>query len=112
MSKIFKNTLKTFKSDITGEEREYKVNNAVWLYMDSLFEMSQSKFDEELDKNNTTATAMFVTSVMKANELDVTFEEVLENTNPVDLLEFYNGFFDIAFQTKESHKETKKKATQ
>lgn len=110
MSKIFKNTLKSFKSDITGEDLEYTVNNAVWLFMDSLFDMTQSKFDQELQNNPTTAMAQFTTAVMKANQLEVTYEEVMEHTQPADVSEFYNDFFDIAFRTGQSQaKETTEK---
>lgn len=98
MSKIFKNTLKSFKSDITGEEREYKVNNALWLFMDSLFDMTQEKFDEEIQKSTTVAQVKFVTAVLNANELSVEFEEVMENTDPESVTRFYNDFFDTAFQ--------------
>lgn len=110
MSKIFKNTLKSFKSDITGEDLEYTVNNAVWLFMDSLFDMTQSKFDQELQNNPTTAMAQFTTAVMKANQLEVSYEEVMEHTQPADVAEFYNDFFDIAFRTGQGQsKEAKKK---
>lgn len=97
MSDIFKNTLKSFKSDITGEEREYIVNNAVWLYMDSLFEMTQESFDNELQRSSNAAMVKFVTAVLKANKLDVTYEEVMANTDPKGIIKFYNDFFDIAF---------------
>jgi len=97
MSKVFKNTLKTFKSSITGEEKEYRVNNAVWLFMESLFEMNQNQFDRELEKGTTTAMAKFTTAVMNANGLTVTYEEVMDNTDPKTVMEFYNGFFDVAF---------------
>lgn len=109
MSKIFKNTLRTFKSDITGEELEYSVNNAVWLFMDSLFDMTQSKFDQELNDNPTTAMTQFTTAVMKANELDVDYEEVMKNTQPADVVNFYNDFFDIAFRTEQIVTETEAK---
>lgn len=98
MSKIFKNTLKTFKSDITGEDREYQVNNALWLYMDSLFDMTQEKFDEELQNNITIAQVKFATAVLRANKLEVEYEEVMENTDPVTISVFYNDFFDTAFR--------------
>lgn len=98
MSKIFKNTLKSFKSDITGEEKEYRVNNALWLFMDSLFDMTQEKFDEEIQTSTTVAQAKFVTAVLNANELSVDFDEVMENTDPESVVRFYNDFFDTAFR--------------
>lgn len=46
MSKVFKNELKTFTSDITGEEKEYKVNNIVWIHLKELFDTDQKDLDE------------------------------------------------------------------
>lgn len=97
MSQVFKNTLKSFKSDITGEERDYTANNAVWLYMDSLFDMTQEKFDEEIAKGSNMAMAKFTTAVLNANHVEVTYEEVMENTDPKGVIRFYNDFFGIAF---------------
>lgn len=97
------------KSDITGEEKEYKVNNAVWLYLDSLFDMDQSNFDEELKHSSNVAMAKFTTAVLNANHIDVTFEELMENTDPKGVIKFYNDFFDIAFGVDE---EVKQKAEQ
>lgn len=105
MSNIFKNTLKSFKSDITGEEKDYKVNNAVWIYMESLFDLNQTEFDNEIAKGSNAAMAKFTTAVMKANGMDVTFEEVMENTDPRSVIKFYNGFFDIAFLEEVKEKE-------
>jgi len=114
MSNIFKNTLKSFKSDITGEEKDYKVNNAVWIYMDSLFGMNQAEFDKELQNGSNAAMAKFATAVMKSNGLDVSYEEVMENTDPRSVVKFYNDFFDIAFQAdvkeKAAEAEVKRKA--
>lgn len=112
MSNIFKNAFKTFTSDITGESKEYRVNNAVWIYMEELFGYNQSKFDEQLQADGNTAMVKFATAVMKANGLDVTFEEVAENTTPYQAIKFYNDFFDIAFNPpvedlKEKAKKTK-----
>lgn len=109
MSNIFKNTLKTFKSDITGEERDYMVNNAVWIHMENDFGMNQSAFDKELNEGSNAAMAKFTTAVMKANGLEVSYEEVMENTDPKTVIEFYNGFFDIAFR---ADIEAEKKAAQ
>lgn len=108
MSNIFKNTLKSFKSDITGEERNYKVNNAVWLYMDSLFDMNQSKFDEELQNGSNAAMAKFTTAVLNANGVEVSYEDVMANTDPYMVIKFYNDFFDIAF----SHQNLEEKEKQ
>lgn len=112
MSNIFKNTVKSFTSDITGETKEYRVNNAVWIYMEELFGYNQSKFDEQLQADGNTAMVKFATAVLKANGLDVTFEEVAENTTPYQSIKFYNDFFDIAFnppveELKEKAKKTK-----
>lgn len=105
MSKVFKNTLKTFKSKITGEEKDYRVNNAVWLFMESLFEMNQNDFDKELEKGSTAAMAKFTTAVLNANGVEVAYEDVMDNTDPKSVVEFYNGFFDAAFPKTVSKKE-------
>lgn len=110
MNNIFKNTLRSFRSDITGEEKEYKVNNAVWIYMDSLFDMNQTKFDKELEENENVALAKFTTAILKANDLDVTYEEVMANTDPKSVIKFYDNFFNIAFQV-ESRKKPQKAVT-
>lgn len=112
MSNIFKNTLKTFKSDITGEEKEYKANNAVWLFMDSLFDMDQATFDKELEKGSTPAMAKFTTAVLNANGLNVSYEEVMDNTDPQSVMEFYNGFFDTAFRQRAEDKTKNAQADQ
>ena len=91
---IFVNSLKTFKSDITGEEREYKINNAVWVHLKADYGLGQSEWAEKVTEEDSIYGVKFVASVMKANGLEVTEEEVLENTNNTDI-----GKFIIAYQT-------------
>lgn len=111
MSNVFKNTLKSFKSDITGEEREYKVSNAVWIYMDSLFDLNQDEFDKELQKGSNAAMVKFTTAVMKANGIEVRYEEVMKNTDPITVIKFYNDFFDLAFKREAEEKMSSMKKT-
>lgn len=94
MAKVFTNTLKTYTSDITGEERKYKVNNAVFLYLDSEFGLDQDTFDQLLEGNGLLAMAKFVTAVLLANGVDTDYEEVMNNTAARDIIKFYSDFFD------------------
>lgn len=97
MSKTFKNALKTFTSDITGETEKYKVNNAVFLFLETEFGLTYGEFDKQLETNEGSTMAKFVTAVMLANGFDVTYEEVMENTTMSQIIEFYMGFFKISF---------------
>lgn len=110
MSKTFKNVLKTFESDITGEKEKYRVNNAVFLVLEEQFGLSYGDFDKQMAENEIPTTAKFVTAVMIANGHDVTYEEVMKNTCVSDLLEFYMGFFDLAFGRNKDLEELTKKA--
>lgn len=110
MSKIFKNTLKSFKSDITGEEKEYTVNNAVWGQLDDLFNMTQEDFDKEIQKGSNRAMAKFATAVMNANGMNVSEKEVLENTDPKAVIKFYNDFYDTAFGVDDDLKKKEEQA--
>ena len=48
---IFTNSLKTFKSKITGKTKTYKVNNAVWLYLDADYGLKQGDWVNMLEKD-------------------------------------------------------------
>lgn len=92
---VFKNDVAKFKSDITGEEIGYEVNNYFWVYMKEEFDMNPETFDEGIKWETQMTIAKLVVSVMKANDMEVTLEEVLRRTTSYELLEFYEGFFDI-----------------
>lgn len=91
---IFVNSLKTFESDITGETKEYKVNNAVWLFLKSKFKLTQTEWAKKYAEEEVLYGARFVVCVLKANGLDTTEKEVMENTDAVDI-----GDFIFAYQT-------------
>lgn len=94
---VFKNEVKTYESDITGENIKYKVNNYLWIVLQEQFNLTQIEFDKQVSENPDLTMTKFVTAVMLANGLDVTFEEVAKNTTQHEIAKFYNGFFDVAF---------------
>lgn len=85
---IFKKSLKTFTSDILGEPQEFKINNAIWLLMETKFGLNQAQYAEGASDNENTYGAKFVTCVLMANGLKVTETDVLNNTDPADIAKF------------------------
>lgn len=85
---VFVNSLKTFESDITGEIREYKINNAVWLLLKAKFGLTQTEWANGYDQETVIFGAKFIVCVLKSNGLDVTEQEVIENTNSSDIMMF------------------------
>lgn len=52
----------------------------------------------------------FVAAVMVANDMEVTYEEVAENTQSASIVRFYNNYYDVAFGVERSEeKESDKK---
>ncbi|MCW6662941.1 hypothetical protein NHG29_01500 [Aerococcaceae bacterium NML160702] len=90
--KIFKTQLKTIKTDITGEEREFRINNATMMHLKSDFNLSSLEFDELAQTDPHEAYAKLVVVVLKSNGISVSYEEVMENTVFIDLVEFYNKY--------------------
>ena len=82
---IFVKNLKTFKSSFTGEEREYRINNGLWVFMKSDFDLAQIKWSEEYDDNQAYYGSIFATCLLKANGYEVTFDEVIQNTDVEDI---------------------------
>lgn len=82
---VFVKNLKTFKSSFTGEEREYRINNGLWVFMKSDFDLSQIKWSEEYDENQAYYGSIFATCLLKANGHEVTFDEVVQNTDVEDI---------------------------
>lgn len=105
MSKTFLKSLKTFESDITGEMREYKVNNMVWLYLEAKHKLSQGKWAAGIAENQTLYGSYFVAGVMKANGIEVTHKEVLENTNIIEIENFITAFQTQALDLEDLNKE-------
>ncbi|OXZ39975.1 hypothetical protein [Finegoldia magna] len=93
---VFTNSLKTFKSDITGKTKTYKVNNAVWLYLEADYGLKQGDWVNMLEKDEVLTLGKFATSILKANKIDTTLEEVLENTDIEILNEFVNAYGTLA----------------
>lgn len=91
---VFINSLKTFESNITGEMKEYKINNAVWALLKSKFGLSQTQWAMEYGQEEVLAGVKFVVCVLKANGLEVTEQEVLDHTDAMDVMNFV-----IAYQT-------------
>lgn len=89
---IFKKSLKTFTSDITGEPLELKINNAVWLLMEAKFGLTQAKYAEGASDNENTYGAKFVASVLMANGMKTTERDVLDNTDPADIAKFVMAY--------------------
>lgn len=85
---VFAQSLKTFTSDITGEELEYKINNAVWVILKGKFGLTQRDFVEQSQNEENLYSAKFVTAVMQANGMEVTENDVNENVDQVDLMKF------------------------
>lgn len=82
---VFVKNLKTFKSSFTGEEQEYRINNGLWVFMRSDFDLTQIKWSEEYDDNQAYYGSIFATCLLKANGYEVTFDEVIENTDVEDI---------------------------
>lgn len=85
---VFVKSLKTFASGVTGKKRRYKINNAVWLFLKSDFQLTQTEWAKGYDEETVLYGAKFITSVLKANGIDTTEQEVLENTDSMDIMEF------------------------
>lgn len=85
---VFAQSLKTFTSDITGEEVEYKINNAIWVILKGKFGLTQKDFIDKSPEEENIYSAKFVTAVMQANGMKVTEKEVNENVDQVDLIKF------------------------
>ena len=85
---IFVNSLKTFESNITGETKEYKINNAVWLFLKSKFKLTQTQWAKGYGDEEIIYGARFIVCVLKANGLDTNEKEVLENTDAVNIVNF------------------------
>ena len=82
---IFKKNIETFKTDILGYEVELRCNLAVWLHLEADFGIKQGDWVDVITKEKNIAIAKFLVSILKANKLKTTLEEVLENVTDTDL---------------------------
>ena len=95
---IFKKSLKTFTSDILGEPQEFKINNAIWLLMETKFGLNQAKYAEGASDNENTYGAKFVTAVLLANGYKTTEKEVLDNTDSADIAKFSMAYNKVIME--------------
>lgn len=91
---VFAKSLRTFESDITGETKDYKINNAVWLLLKSKYKLTQTQWALGYEKEEVLYGVKFVVCVLKANGVETTEKEVSENTDAVDIMNF-----TVAYQT-------------
>lgn len=89
---VFAQSLKTFTSDITGEEREYKINNAIWVILKGKFGITQQDFVEKSQEEENIYGAKFVCAVMQANGMKVSEKEINENVDNVDIFQFVMAY--------------------
>lgn len=82
---IFTKNIKTFKTDILGHEVKLRCNLAVWLHLEADFGIKQGDWADVYLKEKNIASAKFLVSILKANKLKTTLEEVLENVTDTDL---------------------------
>ena len=82
---IFKKNIETFKTDILGYEVELRCNLAVWLHLEVDFGIKQGDWVDVITKEKNIAVSKFLVSILKANKLKTTLEEVLENVTDTDL---------------------------
>ena len=94
---VFKTQTKTIKTNITGEELELRINNAIDIFMRDMFGLNSTKFEELLKESPTEALGKLLLATLKANKIDVTFEEVMENTIYSDLDLFYVEYLMVQY---------------
>lgn len=104
---IFKSKLKTFESDITGEKQTYKINTAFWLYLDEDFGIKQGDLVNLYESENILTTAKVVLSILKANKIETTLEDVLENTTEIELSQFIFDFQSALIEDVTSDEQSK-----
>ena len=104
VSKISK-TLKTLTTNITGEELVLKINNAVWLILQSEFNITQANWAEEFNNNEVVASLKLLTALLKANGYHYKLEELASNTDQVEVLNFIIEYQKVLFGTKKLDEE-------
>ena len=109
---VFVKSLKTFESDITGEKREYKINNAVWVFMKSKLDLTQSQWATQYGEEEVINGPRFIVCVLCANGLEVTETEVIENTNAIDVINCTVAYQTAIVQTEDSIQDESEEATE
>ena len=108
---IFKTKLKSFVSDITGETRTYKVNTALWLHLEE-YGIKQGNLTDLYQSENALTNAKIATSILKANRLEVTLQELTEHVDEVSIDKFVAKFTETLLEDvsdSESNKSEKDK---
>lgn len=85
---IFTRALKTFTTDITGEEIDLKINNAVWIILKNKYKLTQQQYLESGEEEHVITSCKFIASVFEANGYKVTEKDVYENTDEIDIMRF------------------------
>ena len=96
VSKLAK-SLKTMTTDITGEELELRINNAVWLILESEFGITQANWAEQFTTNETIASMKLIVAVLRANGHHYSLEDITENTDQVEVLNFLIAYQKALF---------------
>lgn len=115
---VFKTQVKTFRTKITGEELELKINNMVWITLQEKFGVSQKAYAEQGEDERIVMAGKFIAALLVSNGYDVTLDEVLENTNEADITDFnlsYNKMLQSETEKvfeKHFPKQTQKKANE
>ncbi|MCW6661886.1 hypothetical protein NHG28_06550 [Aerococcaceae bacterium NML201209] len=99
-SKLAK-TLRTMGTNITGEELELRINNALWLILQADFGITQSNWAREFEENEVVAGMKLVVALLKANGYHYSLEEVAENTDQVEILNFLVEYQKALFGKEE-----------
>lgn len=95
---LFVKNLKTFKSDFTGEEKSYKINNALWVFMERDFGLSQLDWSEKYDERKAYYGSIFATCLLNANGHEVTLDEVIENTDIEDIEKLMLNYIESLYE--------------
>ncbi|MCW6660315.1 hypothetical protein NHG25_07465 [Aerococcaceae bacterium NML191292] len=84
-------------TDITGELLELRINNAVWLILESEFGITQANWAEQFTNNETIASMKLIVAVLRANGHHYSLEDIAENTDQVEVLNFVIAYQKALF---------------
>ena len=101
---IFIKNLKTFTSDFTGEEKEYRVNNKLWVTMQQKFKVTQAEWAKGYEDQRAYYGAMFAYSLLVANKVEVTFDDIIENTDLDDINKLMAAYIDSLYDDEDIKK--------
>lgn len=101
----FTSSLKTFKTNVTGQEIELKIVAGMWLFLEADYGIKQGNFAQNLQDSEALTLAKLVHATLKANKIETTLDEILENTDDVSLAQFYFAYNEALFGGEDSKKE-------